>query len=1139
MRANLERSTKTDFSPKSQQTHESNRQVSSAIQFVDNRRETLVQKGIKQMADQRLQNNSPTFFSDGVPVLTESVNRLKDTLNSQNQYPVFQKKENNTGLPDRLKSGIENLSGVSMDDVKVHRNSDKPAQLQAHAYAQDTDIHLAPGQEKHLPHEAWHVVQQKQGRVKPTLQMKGAVNINDDAGLENEADVMGAKAASIGLHGPPVADEAAFRPVNVSVQRKVIQLISSQIVMNDDPQRIRHIVIRGRPPRAHGSRMGDHSTAFIVHVEGLNIKLQNLTIPEAINALDEMFDHIRELPGIAIFETPDVQKELNEFNRHIAGSILAYHTGGGEDMAIHHLQLAVNAYLRARELVPFSTINVAAISSGLAGKGHGESRHAAILSQFERGLDKSITNENLIEAVYGLFDDQAAGMVAVENDPSLVNALVGRNVEDQPSGAKKRLEPIWNQHLKSIEAMFPKCFALIKDQLLASKLEPRLIQLDQTNMEWGLDQARNRLDQLNRSLENSVLEFVKLKKLPQRSGKFVISKLSTLAKLYRDFSKVNSLIPGLDRINNRLGGKYSGELKRLRSEASQLRARINKELPQYDKETQHETAIKTSSHLNSKFAKTGTGKKDLQDLYDVSVGPPSSPGSPLSYPLSPAYTGFGMEEESENPEPKLPVSTLSEEGLSPLSSDDGMDISGESEAGEEEFEINAPKGTIVHDTHSMSIQLMLKATSGLVRIVGMLSSGRPPSPFKGSMGAHSTAWIVHLDRVRRRLMGKTLQEAVKEMHLLIGETLSLGDHLSKGTLGDNAQYLIDEARASIENAGKITGEEASIDRIQQMITHTLSYLNLLPTISQNSIKTTGNAEGVWRAVLLNFEYENIGTFEEVNEAIGKLYDSQGAKAKRRHLDFIAQAYPRAAAFAETGKKPEIGGGLDALRPISNDLDDSSASESGSTKLDSSDVDTMRKFYSSENYLDRKVLAGLNNCLFDAIADAANIARPSIETVIRVRVILNVPLGTMLSATQQNLDIILEVMGLSDRGAMVFYRGGDWTDTTTHIGENVLYIQHDGINHFTAARQFMPDREADLEVEKLEGKLGGKDSFETENKGSRKIMMVINPPSSFLKIGATLFSDGITWKVVDIKKGEEENEFQIELEPLAEGMVVMI
>lgn len=105
-----------------------------------------------------------------------------------------QKKENNTGLPDNLKSGIENISGYSMDDVKVHYNSDKPAQLHAHAHAQGTDIHLGSGQEKHLPHEPWHVVQQKLSRDMPNDQMKGKTNVNDDAGLEKEADIMGAKA---------------------------------------------------------------------------------------------------------------------------------------------------------------------------------------------------------------------------------------------------------------------------------------------------------------------------------------------------------------------------------------------------------------------------------------------------------------------------------------------------------------------------------------------------------------------------------------------------------------------------------------------------------------------------------------------------------------------------------------------------------------------------------------------------------------------------------------------------------------------------------------------------------------------------------------------------------------------------------
>ncbi len=83
---------------------------------------------------------------------------------------------------------------MDMSGVRVHRNSDKPAALQAHAYAQGSDIHLGPGQEKHLPHEAWHVVQQAQGRVRPTLQMAGATPVNNDAQLEREADLMGARA---------------------------------------------------------------------------------------------------------------------------------------------------------------------------------------------------------------------------------------------------------------------------------------------------------------------------------------------------------------------------------------------------------------------------------------------------------------------------------------------------------------------------------------------------------------------------------------------------------------------------------------------------------------------------------------------------------------------------------------------------------------------------------------------------------------------------------------------------------------------------------------------------------------------------------------------------------------------------------
>lgn len=104
--------------------------------------------------------------------------------------------DNQTGMPDQLKTGMENISGMDLSDVRVHFNSSQPAQLNALAYAQGKDIHLSSGQEQHLPHEAWHVVQQRQGRVEATTQLKETIPINDDPVLEKEADVMGRTAVN-------------------------------------------------------------------------------------------------------------------------------------------------------------------------------------------------------------------------------------------------------------------------------------------------------------------------------------------------------------------------------------------------------------------------------------------------------------------------------------------------------------------------------------------------------------------------------------------------------------------------------------------------------------------------------------------------------------------------------------------------------------------------------------------------------------------------------------------------------------------------------------------------------------------------------------------------------------------------------
>ena len=174
-----------------------------ALQFVDNRMvNTLLQRvGLEdeegfQMKTAQLQSDEEEDTLQGK--FDPTVQRAEDDEEGLQMKAdtVFQQKPNNTGLPDNLKAGVESLSGFSMDDVKVHYNSDKPATVQALAYTQGTDIHVAPGQEQHLPHEAWHVAQQMAGRVEPTTEV-GGMPVNGYVALEHEADVMGAKANSL------------------------------------------------------------------------------------------------------------------------------------------------------------------------------------------------------------------------------------------------------------------------------------------------------------------------------------------------------------------------------------------------------------------------------------------------------------------------------------------------------------------------------------------------------------------------------------------------------------------------------------------------------------------------------------------------------------------------------------------------------------------------------------------------------------------------------------------------------------------------------------------------------------------------------------------------------------------------------
>ncbi|QHS63002.1 eCIS core domain-containing protein [Chitinophaga agri] len=464
----------------------------------------------------------------------------EDHLTDDTLPDPFQLKANNTGLPDQLKSGVEHLSGFSLDDVKVHYNSDKPAQLQALAYAQGSDIHLAPGQEQHLPHEAWHVVQQKQGRVQATTQLKTGEPLNDNAGLESEADRMGEQAMRTSF-----ADKAMqLRQVPVAGAILPVQRVVTQILPGEEDGRIKDIVIVGRPDKAFSSTAGDHATAFTAIQVGIENKLRGKTVREASEVMSGLVSDLNALPGMRFvqhlkdYEQERFMEKKSELSywveyfrnwrqknnwrkRMLTGAYPEYTNSliappkiqdDVDDISIlpdeingslvGALQNYVDAYLELRELVPLSTINTKSISEALAGKGKGET--ARLLEVFE-GDEKIKPDTKLIGSqlnalettILGLFDARAAALTILYQNGTVAPGVTSESVYWQD------VNLTWafiRQHINTLWSFYPKTMQLISDAkhlakieaIMKERIEAKIIETKKLQQEGGPKQKNPR-----------------------------------------------------------------------------------------------------------------------------------------------------------------------------------------------------------------------------------------------------------------------------------------------------------------------------------------------------------------------------------------------------------------------------------------------------------------------------------------------------------------------------------------------------------------------------------------------------------------------------------------------------------------------
>jgi hypothetical protein len=151
---------------------------------------------------------------DGTP------NFVQTTSTNSNEAATEEPRSetNNAEVPAPLRQKMETAFGENFSAVRVHSGSQKAVALDALAFTQGNDIHLAPGHwmpetrkgQELLGHELTHVVQQSKGYVQAAFSSNGYL-VNDDPFLEQEADVLGTKAA----HGEPVT----LKPRSPNVSR--------------------------------------------------------------------------------------------------------------------------------------------------------------------------------------------------------------------------------------------------------------------------------------------------------------------------------------------------------------------------------------------------------------------------------------------------------------------------------------------------------------------------------------------------------------------------------------------------------------------------------------------------------------------------------------------------------------------------------------------------------------------------------------------------------------------------------------------------------------------------------------------------------------------------------------------------------
>lgn len=512
----------------------------------------------------------------------------------------------------------------------------------------------------------------------------------------------------------------------------------------DDKLTVTEVRFAGRPENSYTGSMGDHTTAFTVHVKGIRLALEGQPLNVAIAEMQRLATNLLSLPGAqdeyvaGLGERQAKLFRVAQARLLSAGKLLA-----SESADVGALQDYISAYLELREVVPFSTIHTRLLTAS-GGKGKGEKVEA--LASRAAGL--ATPAEDVYDEVVGTFDVVAVALACVETNPDTLDRLSPGLPSELT--VDKRAALFIEQHILSIESNFPGTLAALAElPAFSSKPDTSMamdVQPDAQSAQPKVDQPvvdhpaveqpevgqpeverPPKADAAARELLTADLQgkvTAKAKVLQRRKLNFLLHQLAAVTKRFEDkavSSDFNDLLSAtqikeehdallrqVHPLQDLLGDPKSPECKvpegGLQRGDRRRPGRAAASAPVQESKESEEPRGRKRRHSSAKKS----AEEDAEPIVVPDLAPAPDPDADL----------------------------LIDDAVKP-----------EDAAVAEESEDQGP----------LTIQLQLAADG---TVAGFRAGGRADSPFSGTMGAHTTAWIVHLDRVRALIRGKTVQQAL-------------------------------------------------------------------------------------------------------------------------------------------------------------------------------------------------------------------------------------------------------------------------------------------------------------------------------------------------------------------------------------------